>query len=180
MLLALAVWIKLDSPGGVFYWSTRIGQKGAPFKCLKFRSMFEDADARLQEMLARDEAVRAEYERFHKLERDPRITRAGAFIRRFSLDELPQLFNVFRGEMSLVGPRPYLVQELPDMRGFQETILEAKPGMTGYWQVSGRSDVTFEERLVMEAQYVRNWSPWWDLIILVQTVTVVLQRRGAR
>jgi Undecaprenyl-phosphate galactose phosphotransferase WbaP len=180
VLLALAVWIKLDSPGSVFYWSTRIGQRGKPFRCLKFRSMFEDADARLQEILARDDAVRAEYERFHKLERDPRVTRAGTFIRRFSLDELPQLYNVFRGEMSLVGPRPYLVQELPDMHGFQETILEAKPGMTGYWQVSGRSDVTFQERLVMEAQYVRNWSPWWDLIILVQTVTVVLQRRGAR
>lgn len=180
VLLALAVWVKLDSPGGVFYWSTRIGQKGRPFRCLKFRSMYADADARLQEMVAKDPRVREEYERFHKLERDPRITRAGAFIRRFSLDELTQLYNVFRGEMSLVGPRPYLVQELPDMRGFQEVILEAKPGMTGYWQVSGRSEVTFEERLVMEAQYVRNWSPWWDLIILVQTVTVVLQRRGAR
>lgn len=180
VLLALALWVRLDSPGSPFYWSTRIGQKGKPFKCLKFRSMYTDADARLQEMMRSDPQVRAEYERFHKLERDPRITRAGSVIRRYSLDELTQLYNVVKGEMSLVGPRPYLVQELPDMRGMQDVILEAKPGMTGYWQVTGRSDVTFEERLEMEAQYVRNWSLWWDIILLVKTVTVVLARRGAR
>jgi len=180
VLLALALWVRLDSPGSPFYWSTRIGQKGKPFKCLKFRSMYTDADVRLQEMMRSDPNVRAEYERFHKLENDPRITRVGALIRRFSLDELTQLYNVVRGEMSLVGPRPYLVQELPDMRGMQDVILEAKPGMTGYWQVTGRSDVTFEERLEMEAQYVRNWSLWWDIILLVKTVTVVLARRGAR
>lgn len=180
VLLALALWVRLDSSGSAFYWSTRIGQKGKPFKCLKFRSMFEDADERLQQMMRDDPKVRNEYERFHKLENDPRITRAGAFIRRFSLDELTQLFNVVRGEMSLVGPRPYLVQELPDMRGLQDVILEAKPGMTGLWQVSGRSDVTFGERLEMESQYVRNWSLWWDIILLVKTVTVVLARRGAR
>lgn len=180
ILLALALWVRLDSPGSAFYWSTRIGQKGKPFKCLKFRSMYQDADARLQEMMRDDPEVREEYERFHKLEHDPRITKAGTFIRNYSLDELTQLFNVVRGEMSLVGPRPYLVQELPDMRGMQDVILEAKPGMTGYWQVTGRADVTFEERLEMESQYVRNWSLWWDIVILVQTVVAVLARRGAR
>ena len=180
VLLALAVWVRLDSPGSVFYWSTRIGQKGKPFKCLKFRSMYSDADERLGTMMRDDPRVRAEYEQFHKLEHDPRITRAGAFIRRFSLDELTQLFNVVRGEMSLVGPRPYLVQELPDMRGLQDVILEAKPGMTGFWQVTGRSDVTFSERLEMESQYVRNWSLWWDIILLFKTVRVVVARRGAR
>ena len=123
---------------------------------------------------------RLEYERFHKLENDPRITRAGSVIRNYSLDELTQLFNVIKGEMSLVGPRPYLVQELPDMRGLQDVILEAKPGMTGFWQVTGRSDVTFGERLEMESQYVRNWSLWWDIVLLVKTVTVVVARRGAR
>jgi len=180
VLLALALWVRLDSPGSAFYWSTRIGQKGKPFKCLKFRSMYGDADERLQAMIRNDPRVRDEYERFHKLENDPRITRAGSFIRRYSLDELTQLYNVVKGEMSLVGPRPYLVQELPDMRGLQDVILEAKPGMTGLWQVSGRSNVTFEERLEMESQYVRNWSLWWDIILLVKTVTVVLARRGAR
>lgn len=180
VLLALALWVRLDSPGSAFYWSTRIGQKGKPFKCLKFRSMYGDADERLRAMMRDDLKVRSEYERFHKLEHDPRITRAGALIRRYSLDELTQLFNVVRGEMSLVGPRPYLVQELPDMRGLQDVILEAKPGMTGLWQVSGRSDVTFSERLEMESQYVRNWSLWWDIILLVKTVAVVLTRRGAR
>lgn len=180
VLLALAVWVRLDSPGSSFYWSTRIGQKGKPFKCLKFRSMYTDADERLKQMMRDDPRVRDEYERFHKLGHDPRITRAGAFIRKYSLDELTQLFNVVRGEMSLVGPRPYLVQELPDMRGLQETILEAKPGMTGYWQVTGRSNVTFGERLEMESQYVRNWSLWWDIILLFKTVSVVLARRGAR
>jgi len=179
-LLALAVWVRLDSPGSVFYWSTRIGQKGKPFKCLKFRSMYSDADERLGTMMRDDPRVRAEYEQFHKLEHDPRITRVGAFIRRFSLDELTQLFNVVRGEMSLVGPRPYLVRELPDMRGLQDVILEAKPGMTGFWQVTGRSDVTFSERLEMESQYVRNWSLWWDIILLFKTVRVVVARRGAR
>ena len=180
VLLALALWVRFDSPGSSFYWSTRIGQKGKPFKCLKFRSMYTDADDRLQAMMRDDPAVRLEYERFHKLENDPRITRAGAFIRNYSLDELTQLFNVVKGEMSLVGPRPYLVQELPDMRGLQDVILEAKPGMTGFWQVTGRSDVTFSERLEMESQYVRNWSLWWDIILLVKTFTVVVARRGAR
>ena len=180
VLLALALWVRFDSPGSSFYWSTRIGQKGKPFKCLKFRSMYTDADERLQAMLRDDPVLRLEYERFHKLENDPRITRAGAFIRNYSLDELTQLFNVVKGEMSLVGPRPYLVQELPDMRGLQDVILEAKPGMTGFWQVTGRSDVTFSERLELESQYVRNWSLWWDIILLVKTVTVVVARRGAR
>ncbi len=180
VLLALALWVRFDSPGSSFYWSTRIGQKGKPFKCLKFRSMYTDADERLQAMMRDDPVVRLEYERFHKLEHDPRITRAGSLIRKYSLDELTQLFNVVKGEMSLVGPRPYLVQELPDMRGLQDVILEAKPGMTGFWQVTGRSDVTFGERLEMESQYVRNWSLWWDIILLVKTVTVVLARRGAR
>ena len=180
VLLALALWVRLDSPGSSFYWSTRIGQKGKPFKCLKFRSMYTDADERLQAMLRDDPVVRLEYERFHKLENDPRITRAGSLIRKYSLDELTQLFNVVKGEMSLVGPRPYLVQELPDMRGLQDVILEAKPGMTGFWQVTGRSDVTFGERLEMESQYVRNWSLWWDIVLLVKTVTVVVARRGAR
>lgn len=180
IILLLILWVRLDSPGSPFYWSERIGQKGKPFKCLKLRSMYVDADERLQQMLQDDPQVREEYMRFHKLEHDPRITRAGAIIRKYSLDELTQLWNVLRGEMSLVGPRPYLMRELSDMHGMQDVILEAKPGMTGFWQVSGRSDVTFDERLEMEAQYVRNWSMWWDVILLIRTFVVVLAKQGAR
>jgi lipopolysaccharide/colanic/teichoic acid biosynthesis glycosyltransferase len=179
-LAALYLWIRLDSQGPAFYQSERLGQDGKIFLCLKFRSMFVDADERLRDMLAADPARRLEYETYHKLDDDPRITRAGSVMRKYSLDELPQLYNVLAGEMSLVGPRPYLVGELKDMNGYDEAILEAKPGMTGYWQVSGRNEVTFDERLEMEAHYVRNWSIWWDIIILTQTVMVVLSRRGAK
>jgi Undecaprenyl-phosphate galactose phosphotransferase WbaP len=180
LLAALYLWIRLDSQGPAFYQSERLGQDGKIFLCLKFRSMFVDADERLRDMLAADPARRLEYETYHKLDDDPRITRAGSVMRKYSLDELPQLYNVLAGEMSLVGPRPYLVGELKDMNGYDEAILEAKPGMTGYWQVSGRNEVTFDERLEMEAHYVRNWSIWWDIIILTQTVMVVLSRRGAK
>ncbi|MEM6430925.1 MAG: undecaprenyl-phosphate galactose phosphotransferase WbaP, partial [Deinococcota bacterium] len=179
LLVFLYVWVRLDSPGGAFYWSSRIGEGGRPFKCLKFRTMYADADARLQDLLETNPALHAEYSRYHKLENDPRITRAGRVLRKVSLDELSQLYNVIIGEMSLIGPRPYLARELDDMGNHAKTILLAKPGMTGYWQVSGRSNVSFAERLEMEAHYVRNWSIWWDIILLLQTVRVVLKREGA-
>ncbi|MDQ3461344.1 MAG: undecaprenyl-phosphate galactose phosphotransferase WbaP [Deinococcota bacterium] len=180
LLVLLYLWVRSDSPGPAFHQSERLGQDGRVFRCLKFRTMFTDAEARLTELLTADPGLRGEYERFHKLEGDPRITRAGRFLRRYSLDELPQLANVLAGEMSLVGPRPYLAREYPDMNGYGETILEAKPGITGHWQVSGRNFFTFGERLELEAHYVRNWSIWWDIIILVQTVIVVLTQRGAK
>lgn len=179
LLIALYLWIRTDSPGAAFYWSQRIGRRGETFYCLKFRSMYTDADDRLEEMLKTDTLVREEYSRFHKLENDPRVTRAGAFIRKYSLDELAQLYNVIVGDMSLVGPRPYMTRERSDMGHYAPVILEAKPGMTGYWQVSGRSEVSFEDRLTMESHYVRNWSIWWDVIILIQTLPAVLYRRGA-
>ena len=180
VLLALTLWIRLDSPGPALYESARIGQKGGTFRCLKFRTMYTDADARLESLMHTDPAVYEEYTRYHKLQDDPRITPAGRFLRRYSLDELPQLFNVLTGEMSLVGPRPYLTRERGDMGERAPAILEAKPGMTGYWQVSGRSEITFEDRLEMEAHYVRNWSIWWDIVILTQTAAAVLGRQGAR
>lgn len=179
LLLLLYLWVRVDSPGGAFHWSARIGESGKPFRCLKFRTMHLDAEDRLRELLEQDPALRAEYERYHKLEHDPRITPAGRILRKFSLDELSQLYNVIIGEMSLIGPRPYLARELDDMGEHAKTILLAKPGMTGYWQVSGRSNVSFGERLEMEAHYVRNWSIWWDIILLLQTVRVVLNRQGA-
>ncbi len=180
LLLALYLWVRFDSAGGGFYRGRRIGEDGEHFPCLKFRTMHADADARIQHLLRSDANLRAQYERFHKLEFDPRVTRAGKWIRKWSLDELPQVLNVVAGHMSLVGPRPYLVEELPQIGPFRDILFRAKPGMTGYWQVTGRNDVTFEDRLEMEAHYVRNWSFWWDIILLVQTPAAVLRRRGVR
>jgi Undecaprenyl-phosphate galactose phosphotransferase WbaP len=179
LLLAIYLWIRFDSRGPGFYWSERIGEDGIPFRCLKFRTMHVDADERLGEMIAKSTGIREEYRRFHKLTDDPRITRSGRLLRKFSLDELGQLYNVLQGDMSLVGPRPYLVRERSDMEGRGEVIFQAKPGMTGYWQVAGRNLRTFAERLDMETHYVRNWSIWWDIIILLETVPAVLRRRGA-
>jgi Undecaprenyl-phosphate galactose phosphotransferase WbaP len=180
VLLALYLWVRADSRGAGLHASHRIGEGGRPFACLKFRTMHVDAEQRLGELLETDARLRHEYARFHKLTSDPRVTRAGRVLRRLSLDELPQLFNVLRGEMSLVGPRPYLARELPDIGAIQDILFRAKPGMTGYWQVTARNNVTFRDRLQMEAHYVRNWSIWWDIILLTQTPAVVLRRRGAK
>lgn len=179
VLLFLYIWIRIDSPGPALYRSLRLGRDGRPFGCLKFRSMYVDAEERLTSLLERDGALRAEYEVYHKLKRDPRVTPVGHILRKFSLDELPQLFNVLVGQMSLVGPRPYLVGELEEMNGEHKTILAYKPGMTGYWQVRLRNGGTFSERLEMESFYVRNWSVWWDLALLWQTVGVVIGARNA-
>lgn len=180
VLALLYAWIRLESRGPALYGSERIGQHGQVFRCLKFRTMYIDAEARLAELLASDPTMKDEYDKYHKLQNDPRVTRTGRMLRSLSLDELPQIYNIFKGDMSLVGPRPYLTRELADMNGFQDTILEVKPGMTGYWQVSGRNNVTFQDRLEMESFYVRNWSIWWDIIILFKTVLVVVSRQGAR
>jgi Undecaprenyl-phosphate galactose phosphotransferase WbaP len=178
LLLALGLWVRLDTRGPALYRSERVGEEGEVFKCLKFRTMAVDAEARLEELITKNTSIREEYELFHKLDDDPRVTRAGRFLRKYSLDELPQLFNVLLGEMSLVGPRPYLTRELPLMTSHKDIILQAKPGMTGYWQVSERNDVTFADRLEMEAHYVRNWSIWWDIVILAKTVPAMLEKRG--
>jgi Undecaprenyl-phosphate galactose phosphotransferase WbaP len=174
------VLIRLDSRGPAIYASERIGRRGRIFQCLKFRTMYLDAEARLSRLMAEDEALRLEYEQYHKLETDPRVTRVGRWLRKLSLDELPQIINILRGEMSLVGPRPYLKRESEDIGRYAEVIFEAKPGITGYWQVNGRNNVTFAERLVMEAHYVRNWSIWWDIVLLAQTFPAVLSKRGAK
>lgn len=180
VLLAIYIWVRLDSTGGGFYWSERVGEDGVPFRCLKFRTMYPNADALLEDMLADDDALQHEYATYHKLENDPRITRAGRRLRATSLDELAQLYNVIRGEMSLIGPRPYMVRELEDMAEKDKIITAAKPGMSGYWQVSGRNEVTFQERLKMEAHYVRNWSIWWDIILIGQTIRLLLDEWGNR
>jgi lipopolysaccharide/colanic/teichoic acid biosynthesis glycosyltransferase len=178
-LLALfSIIIKLDSKGPVFHRQKRLGQDGIRFAALKFRTMFADADARLGEILAKNPALRAEYEQFHKLSSDPRVTRVGRVLRKYSLDELPQLWNVLVGEMSLVGPRPYLEREIPDMEQKEAIILRVKPGITGIWQVTWRNESTFEQRLQLDVEYVRNWSPWLDLYVLARTVPVVLGGTG--
>lgn len=177
-LLVVTVWVALDSAGGPLYRSPRVGRYGRGFLCIKFRTMHVDAEKRLAKMLAEDPALREEYERFHKLVDDPRVTRAGRWLRKLSIDELPQLINVLLGDMSLVGPRPYLVRELDDMGPEREVIFLARPGMTGYWQIDGRNDVTFDQRQAMEAHYVRDWSVWWDVEILFRTPVMLITRVG--
>jgi Undecaprenyl-phosphate galactose phosphotransferase WbaP len=176
ILVIIWIIIRLDSPGAAVFTQDRPGQYGKRFKIFKFRTMYVDAEARFNNM---DEAFKAEFEQFGKVKNDPRVTRVGAILRKTSLDELPQLLNVFRGEMSLVGPRAYLVSQVPQMGSYADTISQVLPGVTGLWQVSGRSEVSFEERLELDTYYVRNWSPWLDLVILARTAWVVLFARGA-
>ena len=179
ILLFIAAWIYYDSPGPVIFKHIRIGKNGKSFPCYKFRSMCVDADAKLAELLANDPEARAEWERDFKLKNDPRITKSGAFLRKTSLDELPQLFNVLRGEMSLVGPRPIIQEELERYGEFVDDYLMVKPGITGMWQVNGRSDTTYDERVQMDSWYVRNWSVWLDFMLLWRTIKAVVAGKGA-
>ncbi|AKG70721.1 UDP-phosphate galactose phosphotransferase [Serratia fonticola] len=178
ILLALTYLVSKDG-GQAIYGHERIGRDGNKFKCLKFRSMVMNSQEVLKELLSNDPDARAEWDRDFKLKNDPRITRVGKFIRKTSLDELPQLFNVLKGEMSLVGPRPVIEAELERYAGDVDYYLMAKPGMTGLWQVSGRNDVDYDTRVYFDAWYVKNWSLWNDIAILFKTINVVLKRDGA-
>jgi Undecaprenyl-phosphate galactose phosphotransferase WbaP len=178
-LLLLALLVYLESRGPVFYRDRRMGQNGNLFSCVKFCTMVPDAETILQRMLEEDAALRQEYSTYHKLREDPRVTRVGRFLRKTSLDELPQLWNVLRGDMSLVGPRPYLPRESKEIGIAQSEILRVPPGMTGPWQVSGRNRASFGERVQMDVYYVRDWSIWLDLVLLARTVKTVLLSRGA-
>ena len=178
--LGAALAIRLDSAGPVLFVQERLGRGGRPFRCVKFRTMHVDGAERLRTHLAVDPVERREWEHYAKLRRhDPRVTRVGRVLRRLSLDELPQLLNVFRREMSVIGPRPYLASEVERMGPAAETVLKALPGMSGLWQVSGRSDLPFEERLRIDEYYVRNWSLSLDAVLLMKTVGAVLRGRGA-
>lgn len=180
ILLAIALWVHRDSPGPVIYRNKRIGLDGKSFDCYKFRSMYMNNKEILEKHLAEHPELREEWNTYRKLrEEDPRITPVGKILRKYSLDELPQLLNVLKGDMSLVGPRPYLPEEIPMMGERSSIILMAKPGITGYWQVSGRNDVTFNERVNMESWYVYNWTLWIDFVILWKTFKVVLMHDGA-
>lgn len=171
---------KVKEDGGpAIYGHERIGKGGKPFKCLKFRSMVINSKDVLESLLDSDQEARKEWEATFKLKNDPRITKIGGFLRRTSLDELPQLFNVLKGEMSLVGPRPIITAELERYNEEVDYYLLSKPGMTGLWQVSGRSDVDYETRVYLDAWYVKNWSMWNDIAILFKTIGVVLKKDGA-
>jgi len=178
LFLYLYSSIKRDG-GPAFFKQSRIGRRGQVFDCLKFRTMEIDAENRLQQLLNQNPELKAEWERDHKIKNDPRITPIGAFLRRTSLDELPQLLNVLKGEMSLVGPRPIVKAELEKYGDDVEYFLMVRPGMTGLWQVSGRSDMSYDKRVYLDTWYVKNWSLWYDLVILFKTVNVVIARSGA-
>ncbi len=179
LFLLLAILIKADSKGPVFFTHTRIGKDGKSFSCLKFRTMCVDADVQLEKYLAANPAARKEWKAEYKLKDDPRVTRMGRILRRTSLDELPQLLNVLRGEMSLVGPRPIVTAEIPRYGEYIRDFQMVLPGITGMWQVNGRSDTTYEERVLMDSWYVRNWSVWLDIMLLWKTISVVLHHKGA-
>ena len=179
LICLIALLVRLDSPGPIFYGQRRLGQHGRPFTAWKFRSMVVNGDQVLSEFLATHPGCRDEWEQERKLKRDPRVTRIGRLLRRTSLDELPQLWNVLRGQMSLVGPRPIVGDEIRYYADKFELYKRVLPGITGLWQVSGRSDVTYTERVNLDAYYVRNWSIWLDIYILLRTVWVVLMGDGA-
>jgi len=179
ILLIIALWIYIDSPGPVIFKHMRVGKDGKEFPCYKFRSMCVDAKAKLEELLKNDPVAKAEWEKDFKLKHDPRITKSGAFLRKTSLDELPQIFNVLKGEMSLVGPRPIIREEMKRYKNHINDYLMVKPGIAGMWQCSGRSDIEYDERVNMDSWYVRNWSIWLDIMILWKTLQAVFAKKGA-
>lgn len=179
LFLLIALAIMVDSPGGVFYRQKRIGKHGQDLWVWKFRTMRVNADQVLSDLLASDPALKQEWENDQKLRNDPRVTRVGRFLRKFSLDEFPQLINVFKGEMSLVGPRPIVLSETHHYEEIFEKYKKVKPGMTGMWQVSGRNDTGYGSRVELDEYYINNWSPWLDIYIMIRTARVVLFHRGA-
>jgi exopolysaccharide biosynthesis polyprenyl glycosylphosphotransferase len=172
--IAAAIAIKLESRGPVLFRQSRIGRGGRPFHVVKFRTMVADAEARRSELLEH-----SRQNEWLDLEHDPRITRVGRFLRMTSMDELPQLWNVLRGDMSLVGPRPLIAEEDKNVNGWARGRLDLTPGITGVWQVMGRTQIPFEQMIMLDYLYVANWSVWTDIKLMLQTVPVVLMRRGA-
>lgn len=179
VLIAICIAIRLETPGPALFRQSRIGRDGQEIRILKFRTMVRDAEDCLVRHLAANPELQAEWDATQKLLNDPRITRVGHFLRRTSLDELPQLWNVLCGEMSLVGPRPIVASEIVKYADVFDAYMRVRPGITGLWQVSGRSDLSYPERVRLDAWYISNWSTWLDLYILARTVPVVFERRGA-
>lgn len=180
LLAFIAILIKIKDPGPIFFAQTRIGRNGREFKCLKFRTMVVDAQQRLDALLASDPVAAKEWRTSQKISNDPRITPLGAFLRRSSLDELPQLINILKGEMSIVGPRPIQWNEAVRYGDKFDFYLSTRPGLTGLWQISGRSDTSYGERVNLDVSYVRDWSVLGDIKIIAMTVPAVLFSKGAR
>ena len=183
LLIPLSVFVKVqflreNDKGSIFFVQNRIGKDGKTIRIYKYRSMVENAESILMELMRNDD-IAQEYQKNKKLKDDPRITKIGKLLRKTSLDEFPQFINVLKGDMSLVGPRPYLAREIPDMGQFYNGIVKVKPGITGMWQVSGRSDLLFKERCRLDDYYVRNQSIWLDFTIIIKTIRALLSREGA-
>lgn len=179
MVAAVINNIKEKNFGPVFFVQERIGKNGKLFKMYKFRTMVKDADQKLDELLANDEATRREYQKYKKLKNDPRVTKFGEFLRKTSLDEFPQFLNVLKGDMTLVGPRPYLPREKEDMGEYYNYIIQHKPGITGYWQISGRNNITFENRMDLDFKYHYKKTLTNDIKILLITALVTIKKKGA-
>jgi Undecaprenyl-phosphate galactose phosphotransferase WbaP len=179
LFLLIAILVKLSSPGPVIYGHPRLGQNGKPFRAYKFRSMISGADQLLEKLLESDEKIRREWESSHKLKDDPRVTKIGKILRQTSFDEFPQLINILKGEMSLVGPRPIVEAEVEKYGEDFGRIFSVKPGLTGLWQVSGRSDTDYAERISFDTYYLQSWSMWLDIWVLLKTVSVVFRGKGA-
>jgi len=172
--------IKLDSNGAVFFRQLRLGKDNKNFLCYKYRTMYENSDDLLKKYLQKNPKEIEYYDKYHKYKNDPRVTKIGKILRSTSLDELPQLLNVLKGDMSLVGPRPYMLNEIDKLGESRDLILKVKPGITGLWQVSGRNNLSFEQRNELEVWYIKNWLFWDDFIILIKTIKVVFMKVGAK
>jgi Undecaprenyl-phosphate galactose phosphotransferase WbaP len=180
MIAAIAIGVWRSSPGPIFYSQPRAGRRGKSFRFYKFRSMVTNSDEFLTSILESDPVAKSKWNEFQKLDDDPRITRFGRFIRRSSLDELPQLWNVLKGDMSLVGPRPCMVDQRVLYGPHWAAYCAVRPGLTGLWQVSGRNRLTYQQRVALDVDYVRCWSPWLDAKILLRTIKVVLTGDGSQ
>lgn len=179
IFLLLCICVAIENKGNVFFVHMRIGRHGKPFPCYKFQTMVKDSEPVLQEYLQNNPQAQAEWAANFKLTDDPRVTRLGRILRKTSLDELPQIFNVLRGEMSLVGPRPIVQAEVAKYGKYIREYYMVRPGITGVWQTHGRSDTTYEERVAMDTWYVHNWSMWLDLKCLAKTFGAVINKKGA-
>ncbi|WP_231038091.1 undecaprenyl-phosphate galactose phosphotransferase WbaP [Pectinatus brassicae] len=180
ILILIAIAIKIDSEGSIFFNAKRIGKNNVEFTCYKFRTMYNDSDKILENYLANNKKAADEWRIFRKIKGyDPRVTKVGIWLRRYSLDELPQILNVLTGNMSLVGPRPYLPKEKNEMGTYLNIITNTLPGITGLWQIRGRNEITFSDRLKMDAWYIQNWSVWIDVVLLYKTIFIVLNKNGA-
>jgi len=180
VFIIISFFIKLDSKGSVLFRQSRLGFNGRSFSCLKFRTMYENQSELLKNYLDKNPLEIEYYDKYHKYNNDPRITNIGKILRKFSLDELPQFINVLKSEMSLIGPRPYMNSESGKLKHNQEILLKVKPGITGLWQVSGRNNISFDERVKIDIWYIQNWTLWLDMIIFLKTFKVLLFKTGAK